>query len=541
MDAVQQLVFPSIFPIWTNALLQLQSITSSRLQIEWVDPASLPPSVNVIWKYPDNATRNDIIPAGDYPGLRIYQQNATGLELIAQPGAGGSQVLFNVLDNSLGLLFKIDEIGRVTQGSGGGGSYNNFTNEVAFSPSSTAVAGGSSNNNLSVGRFTTVRLILSGGSGAVTVTGIDSGALAGRTLILINETGETVTLPHMSGSSSASNKFFNGNGASDVILADGDTVVYMYENSLNHWFLLSGSSSGGGGALTYWAESQNTSSPNNVVYATQWTPVTIGADSDAVIAPLGVGAFQLQIADGGTGGGDKRGTNAIDFSMLRSAADQVASGTAAIQWGVSNKTTGTYATTGGIGNDNAAALGFVFGSGNVSTGGTTEVYIFGDSNISINSYTINLGLESYAALYGQFAYSTGKLSGNISQTFFEQLKIRTTDSSTHEMFIDGSSERLVLADNSTLAFMFQIVARRTNTSVENDSWFIRGHISRGSGAGSVTTPVFIKDHIGTSSLDVTVSNDTTNGSLKLSPTGVTGHNVNWTATVLVTEIQGADA
>jgi hypothetical protein len=58
-----------------------------------------------------------------------------------------------------------------------------------------------------------------------------------------------------------------------------------------------------------------------------WTPNNAAANVNAAIRPKGTGALLSDIPDGTATGGNARGTYAVDLQHLRTAADQVASGT----------------------------------------------------------------------------------------------------------------------------------------------------------------------------------------------------------------------
>lgn len=250
---------------------------------------------------------------------------------------------------------------------------------------------------------------------------------------------------------------------------------------------------------SFWEEQKNTTAPNATIPATVWTPATLDptADNDAIIAPKGDGGLGSQIPDNLVTGGNKRGKKSVDLSRVRDNADQVASGDHAVQTGVNNKTTADHAITS--------------------------------------------GRDAHSYLYGAQTHSSGKNDANgDSQTFLNVLRIKTTDATVTEIFIDGVSERLVLRDGSSYTFDIDINAFQTNGSGA-DGWKLKGVISRGSGVGTVVfrgQPVKINLTQNASGWDCNIVNDTTNGALKITVTGEVAKDINWTVKIRVTENLG---
>ena len=140
--------------------------------------------------------------------------------------------------------------------------------------------------------------------------------------------GHSVALPSATGSC----QFAIGNGTNRWIYGDSNFNIYDKDgNQLN-------GSGGGGGGLSYFTESENTSSPNNTVAANRFLATGSGTNIDAVFQPKGTGAFLAQLPDSATTGGNKRGCYAVDLQMIRGCATCVASGPfASIAGGCGNK------------------------------------------------------------------------------------------------------------------------------------------------------------------------------------------------------------
>ncbi|MFN8360084.1 MAG: hypothetical protein U0264_09240 [Candidatus Kapaibacterium sp.] len=106
---------------------------------------------------------------------------------------------------------------------------------------------------------------------------------------------------------------------------------------------------GGGGALTYFTESRTVANPNATIPAHVLQATGSEANIKLVLSPKGTGALMATLPDNAVTGGNDRGTNAVDWQMLRTAdATRVASGSySVIAGGSDNVTSGPYATVGG--------------------------------------------------------------------------------------------------------------------------------------------------------------------------------------------------
>lgn len=101
--------------------------------------------------------------------------------------------------------------------------------------------------------------------------------------------------------------------------------------------------------LTNFTEALTTAAPN----AGAWPVASLTASNaasnvDAALIPKGTGALLASIPDGAATGGDKRGSYAVDWQLIRSATTQVASGTrSTISGGADNSASAGYSTVGG--------------------------------------------------------------------------------------------------------------------------------------------------------------------------------------------------
>jgi hypothetical protein len=122
---------------------------------------------------------------------------------------------------------------------------------------------------------------------------------------------------------------------SDVtVTSPADNDVLTYNSASKLWK----NQVGGGGGLTGFTASLNTTAPNDAVNASELLASGGTTDQDAVFSPAGLGAFLLQLPDGTTVGGNKRGINSVDLQQVRSDATMVAGGDySAVLSGANNK------------------------------------------------------------------------------------------------------------------------------------------------------------------------------------------------------------
>ncbi|MEI8134631.1 MAG: hypothetical protein WCH46_06075 [bacterium] len=134
-----------------------------------------------------------------------------------------------------------------------------------------------------------------------------------------------------------------------------------------------------------------------------------GADAniDFALSPKGTGAIEAQLADGAVAGGNKRGANAVDWQTSRSAATQVASGSASVvAGGNSNTASGNGSFVGGGGYDGISTLGNT-ASGNAST-------IAGGFNLLASGAYSSIGGGQDNQATGAFHASVGGGFANIA-------------------------------------------------------------------------------------------------------------------------------
>lgn len=163
------------------------------------------------------------------------------------------------------------------------------------------------------------------------------------------------------------------------------------------------------GGLTYWTEAKNTSSPNATIPVISFSVTGSETNIDAVLSPKGTGGVAAHIANSATSGGNKRGTNSVDWQSSRSNANQVASGTnATIGGGANNRAEGNSPViSGGSGNIVTGNLGSILGGNNNTVSGAWGAIIGGFSNSVGGSAGVVSGGGSNSASSGDYNTVSG--------------------------------------------------------------------------------------------------------------------------------------
>lgn len=144
----------------------------------------------------------------------------------------------------------------------------------------------------------------------------------------------------------------------------------------------------------------------------------------------------------------------------------------------------------------------------------------------------------------QQAYSSGSFTApGDAQSGKYINRIITTDATLTELLIDGpgGSTRMTLQNNSTWTFKGIITAHQTNSTNGHGGWEISGVIYRTIGVATTTIQGAASKIVISRSdptWDVSVTADTTNGSLKINVHGATGDTIQWVAVVDTVEVTG---
>ena len=376
-------------------------------------------------------------------------------------------------------------------------------------------------------------------------------------------------------------------GIGNTVWLRGDSSFNIYDKDGNQ---LNGA--GGGGGLSYFTESENTSSPNNTVAANRFLATGSGTNIDAVFQPKGEGAFLAQLPDSATAGGNKRGCYSVDLQMIRPAATCVSCGSfasiaggcgnkagdcgfvgggvlnSASYWGsvtggCSNSANSNWAHVGGGHGNSAGYAGVVAGGqsnnastyasvlggmGNKATGymaavvGTSGSCANGDCSVAIGYRACNHGRHGSIAI----GAGAGIFGSNLAKIQYSIMNIGrdTTDATQTALHAEGSScsaasdNQLHLKNNSAYLFSGQVIANVTGGG-DTHAWEFSGIIKKGTGNVALVGTPNINDigyDSGASGWSIAVCADTSNASLAVCVTGQASTNIRWGATLRTTEI-----
>lgn len=293
-------------------------------------------------------------------------------------------------------------------------------------------------------------------------------------------------------------------------------------------------SNGAGAAPTFQAASSsptgftaslNTSSPNNTVNASMFLASGGSTNQDWVAGTKGTGAFMMDLPDGTSTGGDKRGTYAFDGQSLRGAANQVASGTGAFIVGASNRASGSYAIAMGQSND-------VTGANGVGIGSTLSV--------TSGAYGMATGFQAVCTLRGQSVRAIGAFSvAGDAQVSDYQARTITTDATTTTLSIyySAGAYDLTISSGKIYAFDIRVLAKRTDSGTALLHTRIEGTISNFAGTTAIegtNVTTTITDTSGGWTV-VAVADDGTDA-LDINVTGAAAQTVRWIADVHLVEL-----
>lgn len=391
-------------------------------------------------------------------------------------------------------------------------------------------------------------ITISGQSDVVADSTSDTLTLVGGTNITLttNASTDTITIASTAGGLSGTGSVDNA-----VLRADGTGGATLQSSALV-------------------IDDLYTASPNNTVNAVCIGPIGGTTNVDFVLKPKGTGAVLAQVPDSTTTGGNKRGANAVDLQTVRSSATHVASGANSVLLGGSGNTaSGTYAVAGGIGANVSGTWGsfgvgrsitvsgqsaFAFGYGGTASGDAAGTWgrfntasgaqstAFGYYATASTNYCLAHGLYALADKWGQRSHAAGRFAatGDAQGSEF-CVRNSTTDATQAELFLNGSSLRITMPNDTTWAFSAMIVGRRADADNESAAYRVEGCIDRNGAAnttalvGSVTVTALAEDN---AAWDVTAVADSTNGALVFNVTGEALKTVKWFGWVRCTQVTG---
>lgn len=290
------------------------------------------------------------------------------------------------------------------------------------------------------------------------------------------------------------------------------------------------------------------------------TPAEAATGTDATRAVTPAGLPMRKIGSGWAlgSGGDVRGTAAVDMQTTRLASTMVASGnyatvgggqnntasidSATVGGGASNTASAPHATVGGGAYNTASGSYATVGGGLFNTASGVAATVGGGTyNTASGAYaTVGGGRRAKADKYGQNSLAAGFFTAiGDAQTSTLVARTATTNATPAPLFLDGTSARITIADDTTWAFVVTVVARRTDANNESAAYQFLGCIDRNGGTtalvGSVTKTVIAED---SAAWDCNVTADDTNDALVVTVTGEAGKSIRWVARVELVEATG---
>jgi hypothetical protein len=344
-------------------------------------------------------------------------------------------------------------------------------------------------------------------------------------------------------------------GGATLILTTGQGALILSDGT-NYQTLFTSASS----TLANWTEAVNSASPNTTVPVVSFTVSNAATNVDAAITPKGTGAL---VGVPSSGSVNKRGSNAIDFQLTRSAGTMIASGGwATLVGGNNNTASGAECFSGGgTTNANSGAQGVLVGGSTNTLSAIQGVVVGGSTNNSSADYAAigggfgNLASGIHSSIPGGRQASTRGLtgmqahaSGRFGTTGDAQaaryvLRRQTTTATTSALSADGSAPgsatSIVLPNNAVYAFEVLITAKVT-TFGDRATYKITGQVSRNASAAATAidgtpTVTTIAAIGGASAWTVTAVANTTLGSLEIQVTGAAATTINWVARVETVE------
>jgi hypothetical protein len=349
----------------------------------------------------------------------------------------------------------------------------------------------------------------------------------------------------------------------DAGVVDADLVRYVIEDGTD-WEIGTGTYTASGTTLTRTvAESSNADAALNL---TGSAVVYVSATAEDIPPVLELYAENPSSPTAPSA----TGTNAVAIGSesvsagLRSISlgDSRASGTDSFAAAIANNTA-TYGATGA----NSVAIGQIaraISADTVALGGTFT-YASGSNSVSIGKDATTFGARCFAlnggiatsadsmaignhaatktvighiAMSGGFRFSAG---GDSQQGTFI-LRSDTTDATPEALTTDnsaaGTTNQIILPNNSAYAFHGTIVARQqASAGTACAAWKVEGLIRREGSAGTtvlVNSATTVLDN--TPAWGMALSADTTNGGLKIEVTGAAATNIRWVATIHTSEV-----
>jgi len=285
---------------------------------------------------------------------------------------------------------------------------------------------------------------------------------------------------------------------------------------------------------------------NNIASLTQYG--TIAGGYGNVVSPTAgyatIGGGYSNMASGNyasTVGGGRSNTASGSYATIAGGYSNEASGPYTFVGGGNLNAAGSssYATViGGYTNNATGAYATIAGGNGNSATNTGSAVGGGVSNTVSGLYAVVPGgRDAQASHYGEMAYASGNFAtaGDAQSSLYVMRGTTAAGGIWYNLYLDGSSRRLTLANGRTMTFDILIVGR--STAGKSAGYRIQGVIENVGGTttfvGSPTVSILGEDD---TAWGAQVVADNTNDALSIQVQGNTGDSVGWVAVVRTAEV-----
>ncbi|HEY6172101.1 MAG TPA: hypothetical protein VIX80_07585 [Candidatus Kapabacteria bacterium] len=262
------------------------------------------------------------------------------------------------------------------------------------------------------------------------------------------------------------------------------------------------------------------------------------------------GQFNIAGDYGATVAGGISNVAGTELAFVGGGAENNASGVrSVIGGGQGNNASGEYSTiVGGQGNVATGVGSVAMGTGTAAQGSRSialggGVGASGDYSIAMGgfgnaggNFSVSSGLNALTNKHGQYAHSSGAF-GVIGDAQRSEYVVRnvTADSTSANLYLDGSSLALTIPSNTVFTFVADITA--LSSTGDAGSYQIKGAIKNIGGTtsivGSITITVNAEDQ---ASWDVNAIADDSSNALMIQVQGDDATDIRWVASVRTTEV-----
>lgn len=254
------------------------------------------------------------------------------------------------------------------------------------------------------------------------------------------------------------------------------------------------------------------------------------------------GALCLTVPDGRPSGGNQRGYNSVDLQTTRTSSTQVASGAGCFTAGTSCTANAYYSTS--IGSSNIASGSYSASIGSFNSSTSIGSYTFGYTNWARYNYSTTFGYKGtskapYSITFGASNHTNESAKNQVN---FVSLVNQTTSTTSVRLTPDSAVSSSTNAYTPSLTgvtlneFVLTGISSTYKVVVFEGKFCLKKGATVGTTAlvGAVTsTQTYSDSELTSCTLSITA--DTTLGSINASVTGVASTTINWAMRITSTE------